>query len=300
LNPFSGLEDKLNSVLAALIVGDATPIVMHYGNILGQANLSVLELIELIMNQYGHIVIYLLATAVALLLVLGNFFSKRMYRPEFYYSLQVIAGIGFTCAMIVGYFIEFEPIRVARYAIIVIPVLCGLVFYHYAATVRSDMRRKLFVGFMLLLIFSASLLAVFSVFYSPRIVKANTQLTDMEMTGVAWYFDRADLDTPLIATDLNLARYEMYYYGYGASEYHAPRPQLRDLIPSRFGYGTNQTLVEHFDASATYMITTEMNRQSYLAYPEAVRLPGYPVLVPGVLLCGSRRIRVVYAGLRKR
>jgi hypothetical protein len=271
LNPFSGLEDKLNSVMGALLIGDATPMASHYGALLSQANLSILGVAELVMNQYGQIVIYLLATGIALLLVLWYFLSKQMHRSEFYYSLQVIAGIGFTGAMIVGYFIEFEPIRVARYAIIVIPVLCGLAFYHYAVTMRSDTRQKLFVGFMLLLIFSASIFAVFSVYYSPRVVKANTQLTSMEMTGTEWYFDRADLDTPLIATDLNLARYEMYRYGYGTPEYHAPRPQFRRLIPSRFGYDATQTLVERFDTPATYMITTEMNRLSYLAYPEGVR-----------------------------
>ncbi len=270
LNPFEGLDWKMKAVFEGLF-GASTGIASYYGGLAEQANLSLVEVGEIALNQYGQVLVYFIAAYIALVLVAGLVFKRKARRYEVYYGVQVLAAGLFSVAMIVGYFIEFEPLRVVRYAAVVVPVLCGYVFYHKYRVIRRPNAQTLFLGMVFFFIAAASIFGVFNVYFSPTIVKANAQLTQSEFDGVVWYFDRADPGTPLLATDLTLGRYEMYYFGYGTSGYFN-RPQLDLFVPSHFGYDTNGTLAASLDLRRSiYLLTTETNRQAHLAYPEGVR-----------------------------
>ncbi|MDN7026095.1 hypothetical protein FGU65_14595 [Methanoculleus sp. FWC-SCC1] len=270
LNPFEGLDWKMRAVLEGL-VGESTGIASYYGGLAEQANLSLAGVAQIALNQYGQVLVYFIAAYIALVLVAGLIIKGKARRYEVYYAVQVLAAGLFSVVMVIGYFIEFEPVRVVRYAAVVIPVLCGYVFYHKFRVIRRPNTQVLFLGLIFFFIAAASIFGVFNVYFSPTIVKANAQLTQAELDGVVWYFDRADLATPLLATDLPLGRYEMYHFGYGTPE-HFNRPQLDLYLPSHFGYDTNETLRASLDARrAVYLITTETNRQTHLVYPETVR-----------------------------
>ncbi len=259
LNPFEGLDWKLKAILGGLF-GESTGIASYYGGLAEQANISLIEMGRIALAQYGQLLFSFLAAYIALVLVLVFFLKGKARRFEVYYGVQVLAATAFAVAMVVGYFIEFEPIRVARYAVVVIPVLCGYTFYHKYRVIDRPTVRKIFLGAMVFLLIGASFFGVFNVYFSPNIVKANAQLTTSELDGVVWYLTAADTKTPLLTTDLPLGRYEMYYFGYGTPEYFN-RPQLDSFIPSHFGYDTNRTLAVSLDTNPPlYLMTTEMNQ----------------------------------------
>lgn len=279
LNPFEGLDWKLKAVLEGLF-GESSGMASYYGGLAGQANLSLTGIARIALAQYGQLVLYFLAAYAALVLVLGFFLKGKARRFEVYYAVQVIAATAFAVVMVVGYFIEFEPLRVSRYAVVVIPVLCGYTFYHTYRVIDRPAVQKIFFGAVAVLLVLASIFAVFNVYFSPNIVKANAQLTAAELDGVTWFLTSADIQTPLLTTDLPLGRYEMYHFGYGMPGYFN-RPQLDRYIPSHFGYDTNRTLAISLDTDRTlYMMTTETNRHAHLAFPESVRPQVHQYLAP--------------------
>jgi hypothetical protein len=270
LNPFSGISSKMGAVLAALFDTSETSMVSHYGDLLEQASLPISQVIDLFLNQYGYLALYLAASLIALFFVLRSYLKHEAGKFEFYYAFQFVAASAFTLIMVFGYFIEFEPLRIARYIIVVVPVLCGLAFYQRFRSMSAGTGRKALAAFMILLIVSASILAIQGLFFSPKIVKANAQLTAMEADGTGWYLGSTEGRIPLLATDLKLVRYEAYYYGFDTPGYRG-RPQLDTYIPSHFGYDTNTTFARSMNNRTAYMITTEANRLGALVFPETVR-----------------------------
>jgi len=235
--------------------------------LLERANLSFSETSFLFINRYGPTALYLLIplTIIFILLIKNR---KRLLDPTFSdHTVLYLGGIIFLGYSLVGYLIEFNPVRNARFAILFSIMIMGLFFYKFQK--NKCKKTKIMVIFVVfLIVLTTCMISIFNIYGSPRDYNANSQLTHSEYRGANWYLNTRNDSIVLYEAGFDLRNYEIYYYGRHAY-WNNSGEWDGDPIPSHFGYKENETLKESL-GERSYMITNEFNRASHLRFPEKV------------------------------
>lgn len=267
---FYEVTQRIGRIFEGLFYQTESSVTESYVSLLSVANLSILQTIQFFINKYGPIVMYFTISFFSVIYVLNNIRKRKIKYFEISYCLQFLAGIIFSGIFLFGYFIENEPLRVSRYAIIMSIIISALVFYEIFMNSRRKFKRKLITIIIVLVICSTSVLGVLNIYASSRVYKPNNQLTHMEKNGFCWFLEKRNRQISLVKTGFDLGKYEIYYFGFENYKYNWGKSE-ENVIPSHFGYGENKTLHESFEYRNLYMITSEFNRQAYLVFPKNVR-----------------------------
>jgi hypothetical protein len=172
-------------------------------------------------------------------------------------------------ALLSGYFVIFEPIRAAGFGLIFATILCGLFFYRIGSHPLSEKRQRLLITSITLIITFVCMLSILALYDSPWIGAPNTALTSGDKSGNDWLLEYRNPEIPIVKEELSNYRYAKYYYFEKTKSENFPNligderawASYTWIIPSHFGYNTNQTVgssFAYFPDNRVYMITTEL------------------------------------------
>lgn len=249
---------------------------------LSKAEITFTQTLALFIARYGAVFIYLLMALILSIVVLRKALVKKFKRKgfqqlDFIYSIQFLVALLISTYMLFGYAVEYQEIRIARFPLLMSTILGGLVVYGLAgrdSPQRANLDnlepgKKAFIGLVAMLILATSVLSVLNVYYSPRVVKLNWQVTQMEITGTKWFSSHRDRNIGIAVANVPLGRFDDFNFGWETSPLQRA-PRLK-LIPSHFGYDENSSITVTFDFQDRYLLTCEAGRMWVMVVPESVK-----------------------------
>jgi len=269
-----GLSD-IKTIIQLLFQKPEWEITREFITPLITAQLSFMQTLQLFIFRYGTIMIYGFISFLGFLYVIKKFIiSHEIKELEFSYSLELVVLFIVGIAMMTGYFLVNDPIRILRYFLMIATVFNGIILYlifrRKISLDTSSFRHTALSIVSIVLILFSGIICIGNVYPSPMIWQPNYEFTYMNYAGSEWMIDyRAP--SVHIAQDVgsNILRMEYYFHGVEDGNKRMFFPQL--TIPSHFGYDTNISLNEQFDNNETYLIITENGKSTVNAFPSSVR-----------------------------
>ena len=247
---FRETRNQIDQVVGAWLSGGSSPG-QAIADDAASAPLSLAELLVRFVELYGMVFVYLIVAGLFGLFVVSEVFRRRSRYPEAFATAQFGVGFGLAVLFLLVYLVEFEPIRVARYLIVMAVFLYGLLL---ARTTEWRPRRQ-YLGVALLGagVVAAGLLGAHAAYWP------NEQLTDAEYEGSEFVLTEGE-------QDLNVTTYsighKMEWYVRGSVDPNLWPPNYNTDLPRGFGYdAVNTTIGARFDE--TYIATHRFDRVFY-------------------------------------
>jgi hypothetical protein len=248
---------------------------------LTRSEIGLIATIELLINRFGPIFIYIImalfAIVITFILIRKNIINQITYT----YSVQFIFAIIFSFFSLFGFTGEFDPIRISRNYLFLIPVLCGSVFYDFIYNERFtilnpglNLNKKTIIMIISAVIIIVNIMSFFNVFGSSRIIIPNWQVSRMELSGSKWYSTYQYRESMIASLGVGQRGLEHYNFGLESSPFElaGTRPRIDRLsISSHFGYSDYPSLADTFDNETRDILISEAGRTNILVIPEEVR-----------------------------
>lgn len=277
--PHPVIVGRLRSVRYFLLNGTHTPLFTKQVEMLAMAGLSTAQAIELFIARYGAIFLYGIIAGIAVLVAIRMSLGRKA-QPEpshFAYTALFIFAVAFSALSLFGYTGEYDPERISRFFLMVAPVVSGLVFYDLIARQNPSgsgvfgRGRRAAIGLITVLILAAGVLGTFNVYQSPWVVQRNLDVSQMEISGTAWFsnhHDRRIVGAMRWPTHLE----DLEDFNFGLESRPFPRAKLDpEPIPSHFGYDENSSIAETFDFQDRYLLICQWAIVFPTVLPENVR-----------------------------
>ena len=247
---------------------------------LKKAMLTPFQIFELFLNMYGAIFLMLLISSIAFIYVLRKSLSRKhnMQPMMFTYAIQFMIAFFIGATMLLGFFIEYNPVRVARLLLLMGTILSGLVVYEFIEgcaksnpdSRNKSLRRLIYIIVIIIVIIAMAALSLGSVYNSQRTCKPNAQVTQMELVGTEWFERSKSFDIPVVVNTAGIRRFRDYIFGTTTSSITRARIDS-ERLPSHFGYDVNNTVAEALAFQDRYIVTVELDKVAPLFFPENVR-----------------------------
>ena len=233
---------------------------MEYSSLLAKAGLSLFEIVELFFKMWGQTITYCLVAAVISILVWKKFLSSKCKINVWQFSFSFLF-IVFVTLLLISFFtrsIWLDYNREIRYVFFAATILNGLYLYNLIHNKHKIMCA--FLTFLLLMI--PATIGVFNTFPSPIVVEANSQVTEMEMIGMEWFFGYRD--DSLLIDDRGVPQIRFWAALHGAASHTSNiRHYPSDSPPDHFGYLENDTYGESYTKDR-YYVDCKLSRIIYL------------------------------------
>ncbi len=276
--PRPDIRQRFTTVLDFLISGDRTSPFDRQVDTLGLAGITTAQTIELFISRFGVIFMYGIIAGIAVLIVLRMSLSRNAH-PEpthFSYAVLFVVGLAASVFSLFGFTGELDPVRISRFFLIIAPVVSGLVLYAFITRQQPfnsgslKPGRQTLIAITVILILAASALGIFNVYNSPWVVKANSQVTRMEIAGTEWFSNHRDTAIGIAGANVYLGRFDDFNFGNETSPIRRA-PTYPEPIPSHFGYDKNSSVGEALAFKDRYLLTCHRGRMWPLVIPENVR-----------------------------
>jgi hypothetical protein len=244
--------------------GVGTPPIESISSSLERAGLSSLEIAELLVRTNGQHLIYLMLALVAGALVVKRVLSRRsLPRPASIALVAVIVMVcGFYLATLLGDFtFTGKGLRLFTWPLMAIAALSGLVFGEIAANLAdgqatSDIgivHKRLVPIVLTACMVLSGIIGVFNEHDSPLIRKANHQVTQQDMVGMARLLELTGPDLPILSLEELPYRSARALYGVQA----IPLEQVRrfGIAPPHFGYDQESLLGQLYPIDVSIPMT---------------------------------------------
>lgn len=257
------------SIFRELIYPKETTQLEHYTEMAAEADVGIITTLRVIFFRYFPNLLLIILGLILLLILSKKIFSKKTKPSELNYGAQFFLGLIIGFSFIVGYFIEFDPIRVSRYAILMGIIFIGLMFHSlYNDSKRKKQFKVLFVVFIIVL--GSCIIGIFNIYAGPNKGVQNRHRTEMDIRGLQWYISNRDPQISFVSNHFDLRKIEMYILGY-ENYLHDQGDWDQRKIPTHFGYHKNATLAETFQNESRYVVTNENLRKRHLFASEEAR-----------------------------
>ena len=219
-----------------------TSVVARAGELEPVFGLGPWDFFKLLLKMFGHNLIFIILSLVALGIIIRYFLQRRNgVRNLFILSLLFLTSsiVYIIIAMSLG-LITWGRILGANVGMWAAPVLTSFALYEIFK--RPRIPKIIGIAVVVIILFSASTIGVFSVYRSPWISQPNWQITQMDMCGSEWFSSRK---TPDFA--------------------YAPMGWIRGYhqfkMPEHFGYPEHESVGEAV-GKETYIVLTERFKQA--------------------------------------
>ncbi|MDD5700994.1 MAG: hypothetical protein PHU23_02995 [Dehalococcoidales bacterium] len=261
----SSLEWNIRAVYLFLSQENAESLFGVQTGFLNTANISFWQTINLFINKYGAIFAYFGLSIIAGISIFLLVIKRKMLYGEssFIFVGALVVAFAASAFSLWGFTGELDPTRVARFAILITPIIIGLLF-------SNLLQNRILYGFLTIIIIAVSILSVLNVYGSPRTIELNLQVTRMQIAGTGWFLNNQNKN--IMAVDINgdLYRYEDFHFGYQTRPFD--RAQVYpSVMPTQFGYDQNSSLPETIDSDSAYLLTSKSSRVNIMVVPENVR-----------------------------
>lgn len=199
LSSFSIFGTRISSIANWLVNEVGTTTASQYLDTLSNAQLTLFQFVDLFVKSYGQDILYCLLATIIVLILIKEILHKKYFVDKnitafsfIFIIFMIIMAICF-----IGIFgVDFN--RVMRYVIFSATILSGLGFYKLYTITKH--KKALKITLISVLIISSSI-CVFNTFPSPIVRDANYQVTQMELSGVNWFFNYRDANYSIETID---------------------------------------------------------------------------------------------------
>jgi len=239
-------------------------------------NLQALDIIELLLKTYGHILIFLCISFIGVMKVLRKPSLERSERLLFYLlgpmSVATLMQIQDLIAPAVN-----TGLRVSNFLLVFTPILVAYMMGNgktsLASVRRIPVTRVATISMILLL---TTTLGVFSAHPSPYIMRDNHHIPYAELKGLSWMYEYKSRDLPANwIRDWTIAQIFMgKEEGFRRADIVkiAEIWPLGGMIPNHFGYTIHKTLRESYP-NGVYFAISQHDVFFYIdLYPELQRI----------------------------
>jgi hypothetical protein len=239
------------------VYGHGTPPIDTMAEQLRRSGFTVLDFIDLLIKTYGHGLIFMLLSLIAIFIILRKLRLRNIPKvEEIFFSLFFLIFSVFYIQTLIGAFIcTGRSLRIYCWPLMASTVLNGIVFHEWISKLRGK-RFKICISLLTIIIIIAAIIGVFSVYPSPHMKMGNVQVTEMDFDGMEWFFEHKNSDSTFYFDQLPF-RAPHAIFGYAA-----PKPKTVgrfSLIPPHLGYDDNKTLAYSFDSDA-YIVMSERTK----------------------------------------
>ena len=235
--------------------GEPTEIVSrYYMTALVETGPTIYEFVKYFVNNYGAFIMLLLFCVFTTIYWLKNVISRKDKNPiryvEMVYVMIFVVAFSIALLELFTYVVEFNLVRNIRLLILVSTILSGLLFYnlierHISAQGQSKKLASLFLVFIVLV----SSLSILNVYPAPQAARANSQVTEMEVSRFIWFANHFDNDIKVASTcSSKLRRFSHMIYMWHSIG-------LKEIeLPPHFGYDKYESVAELYDFEEVYIL----------------------------------------------
>ncbi|MGB9622677.1 MAG: hypothetical protein ACPL07_02420, partial [Candidatus Bathyarchaeia archaeon] len=273
---FAYIQRSFKAVYDWLVYQIGTPLIQATLEPLAEAGLTPLQSFELFLNRYGAIFLLLLISGIASVSVLIKSLSRKhnVEPMKFVYAILFLISLFIGATMLFGYFVESNPVRVARLPLLMGTIVSGLVVYDFVNRVsKKDIakRKAQRLGFMIaisMVIVVMVVLSLGSLYGSPRVWDVNQQVTRMDIVGTEWFGRLKDPNIPVVTNiPEQIRRFEHYNFGIDSSAITGAKVES-ERLPSHFGYDENDRIAEVLNFEDRYLIIFGLDKAAVLLFRE--------------------------------
>jgi len=242
--PFS---TAINKIWIELIYGIGQTTATEYFTVLERTSLSTFELMRVFIAIWGNTVIYCLIGLIFLIFTFKKVIFNR-YKVNFQLLLFSLWFIAFVLLLFFSIFsnslsVEFN--REMRYVLFAATFLNGFGLF----SVFKHKPRHLGIFFISLILIIAAVIGVFNTYPSPIMRDTNSQVTNMELTGMRWFF--TNQNPSLLIDTLGVDQVRFANALVEVNSISAYRPSA--LPPIHFGYADNYTYGGQLDQNRYFI-----------------------------------------------
>ena len=248
----------------AITSGGGTVPIAQMGNTLNKINFDLLDFIELLIKINGDEIIYLLFLISALYLLMRRHIknrSKICVNEAVFIAIPILLGVTFAVYLLnlVPGLDSIGSARLLSFTIILTPLSAAFVLNNYVLC-----KNKIMAIACVILILTASLLSILSLYPSPYMFRANPGVTNMDMSGMEWAVDSKGGDYQYVTILSPITRFADAILGIHATriEFGKKDPAIID----HFGYNNSTCLGQYYDET-TYFPATQMDQIIYDIVP---------------------------------
>lgn len=233
---FSTIHRHIREVWDWLTTQTGTPMTTRHLEKITDFDLSFAETMYLAANRWAPLVMVLGIAIASLFYVFLHLRSGRTVKAPMlvlYGALFLVGAIALVAQGLVAGGESLEPVRASRFALVMAPLLSGLVIGalwidrtgHSGGGMAGSLRNILPpIGIVVMVVVVASLYFA-NIYPSPRLATRNIQVTRMELAGSAWLAQMRNPYTYITgANPVYIERFENYLYGVDTPSIVAPGP----------------------------------------------------------------------------
>ena len=202
---FQSFQLNLKMFYNSILTGTSPDVIEGMQNTLDKINVSGINFISLFVKSEGANLIFLGLFAVSLFIL-----GKKRYDLEKNKNLLILSGITvFTGFIYTAYLLRIIPglqaiaaVRMKAYMMLFTPISAGVVLAYFFRKELIVKKVNLFPMLCMLILFTASMLSIYSLYPSPNVIRPNPLITQMDMEGTDWflnYYNKEILTTSIMS-----------------------------------------------------------------------------------------------------
>jgi len=153
---------------------------------LEKANLSFAEFVLLIIKMYGGYIIFGIIAFIGVLFVLRGI--KSIPKNDLFLCFLLISTSVLSLLLVFVIPTGMDPLRPLRFVAFPLQLFVGLTLYKLTGIGK----RRIINFLVILLLLFPAVIGMFNVHYSPYIMRPNEQVTQMQFSGMSWFFGSKD------------------------------------------------------------------------------------------------------------
>ena len=256
-------EKNSLEVVSWIVNGSQETSADQAGSFFGSLNFNVIDIFELSVKLYGHVILFLICVAMGLVFTI-RFFNSYLERYPFVILLDIYFITTLT-VLFVNFFltiINFGFWRLLLVSMVIAPILIGFFMDEFYRNLKSKMVNY-FPLVIATIIIVSTCIGIFSTYPSPYTMQANHQVTEHEIVGMKWYYELKDTDIP----DKPLRMDYRYYVMIFGTRFTKDREDIsfsssESQIPDHFGNMGNATI----DRSRNFNTYVPLSKYDHVYY----------------------------------
>jgi len=256
---------NIRSLYTALTTGHSPDVITQMSATLDKINVHGFEFVKLLIKIMGDDIIFLVLSTIAAIILLKSYKKnhKNLKNSE---NLIILLGITFTIGiMYASYLFNIIPglgninsQRLLAYLVLFTPIFAGFSFHHFLSKERTHITASLCI----VIIMTASIISILSLYPSPYIIRPNPEVTQMDMYGFEWFVDYKSRDIGCTYIMSPPYRFADAILGDVGEDKRSDIEHYAPQIPDHFNYIAHERLGESYKKDR-YAVITKMDKIIY-------------------------------------
>lgn len=249
---FNLFDANIQQFYSAIIGRDVPNFLGNMNLSISKLGLNIMQFISLIINMEGPTCIFIILSLFAFITLVKS--RKFLKSEKILFALFIVVGVtGFLYMSTIFNLLHGMSSILGERLIIYVSILMPLFVGYVTVSITSnDKNRMLKYAVIILLILCASILSIFSLYSSPKILSPGDQVTNSDVQSAGWALSNkgnANL-TSIVSTPW---RYAHLIYGYDIGK---TLISYRIFTLNHFGYDKNSTVEESLKEKRYIMINS--------------------------------------------